>query len=190
MKNIFLLLLLAVSCKSYTQQQTIVPLRTYADIPEDAGYYMKDTNNELHDFEGTWKGVWDNKTVFITFKKINNKYNNVMKYNADIIIGKFKTLDSNGNILFDNTQLSDNEAKIEGTGFQNITDKYLMSYRDNDLCGIGGFIYMFFTNTTKTQLNFSFNQQTQTIDTDCYFYNYPSSQYPKPLPYNIVLNKQ
>jgi len=190
MKNIFLLLLLTISCKSYTQQQTIVPLRTYTDIPEDAGYYMKDTNNELQDYEGTWKGVWDNKTIFITFKKINDKYNTAMRYNSDIIVGKFKTLDNNGNILFDNTQSIDNEAKIEGTGFQKITDKYLMFYVDKDLCDMTGNIEITFANITKTQLNFNFGQDMMYLDTDCYFYSYPSSQYPKPLPNNIVLTKQ
>jgi len=190
MKNILLLLFFVISCKSYTQQ-TIVPLRTYTDIPENAGYYKKDTNNELQAFEGTWKGTWNNKTIFITFQKIVNKYDGTFKYNRDYIAGKFKTLDGNGNILFDNTFLSGNEAKIEGIGFQNITDKYLMIYVDNDLCGMSGGIEMTFANTAKTQLNIYFDQRNQILDTDCYFYNYSPDQYPEPLPKDeIVLTKQ
>ncbi len=193
MKNIFLILFLVISCKSFPQsnctQHTVVPLKTY-DIVDKECYYYKDTNNELQDYVGTWKGIWDNKIVYITFKKVINKYDSTLKYNSDIIIGKFKTLDNNGNILFDNTQVLDDDAKIEGGNFQKITNKYIMSYTDNDLCGLGGFIYISFANATKTQLNFGFNQQTQIIDTDCYFYSYPSSQYPKPLPNNIVLTKQ
>jgi len=190
MKNIILLLLLAISCRSYTQQ-TIVPLRTYTDIPENAGYYRKDTNNELQAFEGTWKATWNNKTIFITFKKIINKYNTAMKYNEDIIIGKFKTVDSNGSILFDNTLVSDNDAKIEGTGFQNITDKYLMYYVDNDLCGITGDIELTFVNTAKTQLNFSYHQDSMVLTSSCYFHGWPAADRPKPLPKgDIVLTKQ
>ncbi|MDF2553787.1 MAG: hypothetical protein K0R77_3062 [Chryseobacterium sp.] len=190
MKNILLLLFFVISCRSYTQQ-TIVPLRTYTDIPEDAGYYMKDTNDELSAFEGTWKGTWNNKTLFITFKKIIYRYNTTLKYHADIIIGKFKTVDSNGNILFNNLQLTDNDAKVRGVGFQNITNKYIMSYTDNDICGMSGTIYISFANAAKTQLNIYFDQRNQILDTDCYFYNYSPDQYPEPLPKdNIILTKQ
>ncbi|MDF2933205.1 MAG: hypothetical protein K0R36_2536 [Chryseobacterium sp.] len=186
MKNILFLLFFVISCKSYTQQ-TIVPLRTYTDIPENAGYYIKDTNNELQAFEGTWNG----KTIFITFKKMINKYNTTMKYNEDIIIGKFKTLDSNGNVLFDNLALPDDQAKIRGGNFQNITNKYLMSYRDNDICGIGGSIYLTFANPAKTQLNFSYDQTSMVLTSDCYFHGWAQADRPEPLPKdNIVLTKQ
>lgn len=35
-------------------QKTIIPLRTFADIPKEECYYLKDTNNELQEYEGTW----------------------------------------------------------------------------------------------------------------------------------------
>ncbi|REC43985.1 DUF6705 family protein [Chryseobacterium sp. 5_R23647] len=190
MKNIILLLLIMVSCKSYTQQ-TIVPLRTYTDIPEDAGYYIKDTNNELQAFEGTWKGIWNGKIFSITFKKITNKYNPTMKYNSDIIVGKFKMLANNGNILFDNTNLSDINAKIEGTGFQNITNKYLLFYVDNDICNISGDIELVFTNVSKMEMNFSYHQNPMILTADCYFYGWPQADRPQPLPRtDIILVKQ
>lgn len=190
MKNIFLLLLLTISCRSYTQQ-TIVPIRTYTDIPENAGYYVKDTNDELQAFVGTWRGTWNNKTLLITFSKIINKYDTSFKYNRDYIVGKFKTLDSTGNILFDNTSLSDNDAKIEGIGFQNITDNYIMSYTDNDLCGLGGTVYITFANANKTQVNISFQQRSQVIDSRCYFHGWQAADRPKPLPKSdIILTKQ
>ncbi|AYN01922.1 hypothetical protein EAG08_17940 [Chryseobacterium sp. 3008163] len=97
------------TCPSYN----IIPLRTYTDIPEDQCYYMKDTDNELPDYVGIWSGAWNNKTIYITFKKINT-YNTFRKYNKDILIGKFKVVDSNGSILFDNTMISDDQAKIWG----------------------------------------------------------------------------
>ncbi|PQA89813.1 hypothetical protein B0A69_22030, partial [Chryseobacterium shigense] len=66
-------------------------MRTFTDIPENA--YLKDTNNELQSYEGTWKGVWANKTIYITFKKITNKFDSDFKYYIDYLIGKFKVLD-------------------------------------------------------------------------------------------------
>ncbi|MEG1777824.1 MAG: DUF6705 family protein, partial [Angelakisella sp.] len=80
--------------------------------------YEKDTDNELSAYEGTWKGIWNNRTIFVTLKKITNKYDNHFKYYRDYLIGKFKVLDNNGNILFDNTNLADDKAKIFGSGFR------------------------------------------------------------------------
>ncbi|MDQ0593813.1 hypothetical protein QFZ37_002182 [Chryseobacterium ginsenosidimutans] len=65
MKNIFLLLIIiaSIGCKAQTY-----PLRTFTEIPENS--YLKDTNNELPSYEGIWKGVWNNKTIYVTLKKI------------------------------------------------------------------------------------------------------------------------
>ena len=149
MKNTILLLLIMISCKSFPQactQYTVVPLRTFTEIPKNECYYLKDTNNELSAYEGTWKGNWNNKTIYITLKKMTNVYDNSFRFNLDNLVGKFKTLDINGSILFDNTTLPDNQAKIFGIGFHHITDKYHMSYTDNDLCGIGGSVKISFAN--------------------------------------------
>ena len=189
---------LVEACPTYT----IVPLRTYTEIPKDQCYYMKDINNELQDYVGTWKGIWDNKTLLITFKKITNRYNMYFKYNEDLLIAKFKVTDSGGNILFDNTSDSDNNAKIIGSGFaimgaksgpdKSIGGKYTMLYHDESLCNLRGTIYINFANTAKTQMQFEFNQKKRYIFPECYFYNYPQSQYPRPLPNRdgITLTKQ
>lgn len=109
MKNILLISLisLALSCNAQTY-----PLRNFSDIPENS--YEKDTNNELPAYEGIWKGSWNNKTIYVSIKKITNKYSNTLKYYTDCLIAKFKVTDSNGLIIFDNTNLSDDQAKIKG----------------------------------------------------------------------------
>ena len=88
MKKIFLFIAFAViiSCKSQTY-----PLRTYGiDYPKDS--YVKDINNELQSYEGMWKGSWNNKTFFISFKKIKyyKSFLDSRSYYADILVGKFK----------------------------------------------------------------------------------------------------
>ncbi|REC51653.1 hypothetical protein DRF62_16815 [Chryseobacterium piscium] len=214
MKNILKIIMVLISIFAFSQNHgnwvpidscptyTIVPLRTYTDIPENQCYYMKDINNELQDYVGTWKGTWDNKTLFITFKKIANRYNQHFKYNEDLLIAKFKVTDSNGTILFDNTSDSDNIAKIIGSGFaiigakagpdKDIGGKYTMLYHDESLCNLRGSIYVNFANTAKTQIQFEFNQRKRYIFPECYFYNYPESQYPRPLPNadSLILTKQ
>lgn len=184
MKNIFLLTLFisALSCKA----QQIYSLRpTEIDLPENS--YQKDTNNELQDYVGTWKGTWDNKTIFIMLKKITNKYDGNFKYYRDYLIGKFKVLDSSGLIIFDNTNLLDDNAKITGINFRRYGDKYSLIYIDPDLCHTSGDIRISFTDSTKTKLNWRYFYRNEIVTVDCPYYN---TEIPQPLPKEIVLTKQ
>lgn len=186
MKNIFLFIILAASfsCKA---QQTF-PLRTYTNIPENS--YEKDTNNELQDYTGTWKGTWNNKTILITFKKVINKYDDVFKYYRDYLIGKFVVKDNNGVILFDNTNVSDDHAKILGGGFRKTDDKYSFIYNDPNLCHMTGSGRINFTDSTKTKLEWKYSQNNDWVENECFYHGLPYSQRPEPLPSNIILTKQ
>ncbi|WP_100076290.1 DUF6705 family protein [Chryseobacterium camelliae] len=182
MKKLFLFILFSasISCSAQTY-----PLRTFTEIPENA--YLKDTNNELIAYEGTWKGTWDNKTIYITFKRITNKYNENLKYYKDYLIAKFKVLDPNGNILFNNTTLTDENAKVWGGKFRKEDDKYSLIYNDEDLCNTSGSIYINFTDSTKTKLAWKYILHSNFISSDCPYYN---TGIPNPLPKEIVLIKQ
>src|SRR5690606_27085398 len=103
MKNIYKILFLLSYTILYAQpgsavvipcNPVITPLRTYTEIPKDQCYYMKDTNDELNDYEGTWSANWNNKTFHITFKKITNQYDSHFKYNKDLLVAKFKVVNS------------------------------------------------------------------------------------------------
>ena len=183
MKNIFLFVLLSItiSCSAQTY-----PLRTFTEIPENA--YLKDTNNELLAYEGTWKGISNNRTIYVIFKKNTYIYDNVLKYYKDNLIGKFKVLDANGSILFDNTTLPDNNVKIWGGKFRKLDDKYSLVYNDPDLCNTSGNIIVNFTDSTKTKLNWKFNKGSNMITTDCQYYN--TIPFPQALPEEIILTKQ
>lgn len=185
MKNIFYLLLIIISSITYKAQT--YPLRTYIQLP--SGAYLKDTNNELPTYEGTWKGAWDGKFIYLNIKKLNYNYNTTLKIYADILIAKFKVTDTNGNILFDNTYLDDNSAKITGGKFfKKSTQKYSMGYVDNDICGLNGFIEISFTDATKSKLAWKFNEGSNLITKDCPYYDSP--EFPQPLPVSIILTKQ
>jgi hypothetical protein len=183
MKNIFLIILFGaiLSCKAQT-----FPLRTYTDIPENA--YLKDTNNELQDYVGTWKGTWGDRIIYINFKKSINIYNELLKYYKDNLIGRFKVTDLSGNILFDNMALPDGKVKIQGGKFRKIDDKYSLAYVDSDLCDTSGNIIINFTDPSKTQLNWKYNEGSNMITTDCQYYN--TTTFPTALPKDIVLIKQ
>lgn len=156
-------------------------------MPENS--YRKDINNQLSAFEGTWKGNWNNKIFTIIFKKLTHQYNKSLKIYNDQLVGKFQVKDSNGNILFDNLNISDNDAKIEGGKiFPN--GMYSLSYYDKDLCGKMGFLRISFTNSEKTQMQLKFGEISDLIDSDCFFHGKPAEQRPQPIPKDIILIKQ
>jgi hypothetical protein len=162
MKQIFLILLIiivTISCKAQTY-----PL-TASELP--ANSYRKDINNDLPAFEGNWKGTWKGKTFLINFKKLINQYNDALKIYNDQLIGKFQVKDSSGNILFDNLNITDNEAKIVG-GKIFPDGTYSLTYLDSELCSKMGLIRLTFTNSSKTELKFKFMEWSQLIDTDCF----------------------
>ncbi|MFP7655337.1 DUF6705 family protein [Chryseobacterium proteolyticum] len=167
-----------------------VPLRTFTEVPEDACYYLKDTNNELPAYEGTWKGTWNNRTILITFKKVTKNYNTTLKYFKDYLIAKFIVKDNNGTVLFDNINLVDYNAKIYGSGFRKIDNKYSLIYIDPDLCDITGSVRINFTDASKTKLEWKYFQDPDLVETSCFYHGLPESQRPDPLPKNVVLIKQ
>ncbi|MDQ0593814.1 hypothetical protein QFZ37_002183 [Chryseobacterium ginsenosidimutans] len=107
----------------------------------------------------------------------------------DVLIGKFKVTNTNGQILFDNTSISDDDAKIIGGKiFSPNSTKYSLGYIDEEICGMNGLIMIYFTDSTKTKLNWKFSDMTDVITSDCPYYN--ANPFPEPLPKNIILTKQ
>jgi len=185
MKITFLLIFATISLSCNAQ---IYPLRTFTEVPENS--YLKDTNNEFQYYEGTWKGNWNNKYIYIYINKIDYYYIDIFKTYRDILIARFKVTDLNGNILFDNTNLPNDQAKIKGGKFRKTDDKYSLIYVDGDLCNRAGVIYINFTDPTKTKLQWSYSQSENFIEPDCFYYSYAPQDYPQPLPNNIILTKQ
>ncbi len=185
MKNILLIILFstAVSCTAQ-----IYPLRTYTEVPPNA--YIKDLDNELLPYEGTWKGTWSGKIIYIYIKKDKSYFTHLENrpYYNDILRAKFKILNINGSILFDNTNLSFGNSKIVGNRFFSTpNNRYMLTYSDPDLCNTTGTIYISFTDPTKTTLEWKYNNHNEIITDDCPYY---TTELPQPLPEEIVLTKQ
>ncbi|MDR2238122.1 MAG: hypothetical protein LBE92_18515 [Chryseobacterium sp.] len=176
------ILFIGISCKAQNY-----PLTTTESVPQ--GSYITDTQNELPAFEGNWMGTWKGKTFLINFKKMVHEYDDHYKSYRDYLIGKFQVKDTSGNILFDNLNVSDSNAKIEG-GKIFPTGKYVLTYVDSDLCLKSGRIFIEFTNSTKSEMKFKFMETSQLIDKDCFYHGKPADQRPEPLPKEIILTKQ
>lgn len=185
---IIILLIVTISCKAQ-----IYPLRTYYEIPENS--YLKDTNNELQYYVGTWKCEWNNKITYIYVKKLTNKYISSVSEYRDILIAKYKVVTNSPNqlqpiVLFDNTTSSDENAVLLGTFFRKQDDKYYMIYSDKEMCGRWGDVLVNFTDSTKTKLQWKYMPSENWLDTDCWFYSSPPDQRPQPLPYEAIFIKQ
>ncbi|TXE17646.1 hypothetical protein ES692_08765 [Psychroserpens burtonensis] len=137
MKNLFfaiLFLLLALSCKA---QSPILSLDTYEhQIPDNA--YVKDLNNELNKFAGTWIFSQNNITFTITLQKQEQTFNG--DYYEDYIIGEYAYLINTLEIINTLSSLQEanatnnsqtNENIIEYLNIRNIGGRYLENGQDS-----------------------------------------------------------
>ncbi|WBX95921.1 DUF6705 family protein [Chryseobacterium gambrini] len=133
MKNTILLLLflVIVSCKAQ-----IIPMNNdHVEIPD--GAYLKDTENFLDKFIGTWKYQNGNEQFTIILKK-KLKYN-FDGYYSDILYGEYKYINPSGQIVIntlDKIDLIIDELK------HNISDAMFISNNEFPKCtncGIGEF---------------------------------------------------
>lgn len=95
--SLFLLITLNCNC----QVTATLPLDSY---DYSYGAYLKDLNNELTFYEGTWVGVYDNKKYtfqFTIFYQYLTDYGNGNYHYEDSLMGKFKVEDLvSGQIIF------------------------------------------------------------------------------------------
>ncbi|MXS72014.1 hypothetical protein GSF70_12380 [Flavobacteriaceae bacterium W22] len=168
-----------------------VPLRSVTtSVPRNECYYLRDTQNELNNYIGIWKAIWNDRTTYVYIAKRVKYYDWVSQYYLDNLVIRFKTIANNGTVLFDNTSLPDDKVKIEGLSFRKADDRYSLLYMDPDLCYTTGNIVINFINPAKTQLQWDYFQNKYEIDSDCFFYNYPEDQLPRPLPGSAIFIKQ
>ncbi|GEM53659.1 hypothetical protein EB1_34490 [Empedobacter brevis NBRC 14943 = ATCC 43319] len=126
------------SLKIFSQSQ-IIPLKTpLAELPE--GAYLKDVNNELNQFVGTWTYTEGSKKYTINFKKlIKEEFNWGPHYYKDMLIGGYK-LEVNNQIIYNSilTLYEYYEAPLRGIGFVKNQNKYIITFEDPLNCDISG----------------------------------------------------
>jgi hypothetical protein len=95
MKNIFIKLFIILICFSCKAQVVIPAENAHVEIP--SGAHIKDTNNFLDNFIGTWKFTQGNKSFTIILNKtLDADYGNVF---VDILFGEYKYVDASGTTL-------------------------------------------------------------------------------------------
>jgi hypothetical protein len=102
---ITLTILIAFSCKS----QIIPQNNAYVNIPNNA--YVKDTENFLDNFVGTWQYQNGNEQLILTLSKV--LHYDYDSYYIDILIGEYKYIDSNGNTLINTLSDMNNPNSLD-----------------------------------------------------------------------------
>jgi hypothetical protein len=87
MKNIILLVVISLISSLLRSQSVVIDI-SKSGIGQPSGYYRKDLNNILNQFEGTYLYTNGNKSFKIVLVKKIKQYNS--SYYEDLIIGEYQ----------------------------------------------------------------------------------------------------
>lgn len=194
MKKI-LITLLIVSINLISAQQ-IFPLNANK-MDYKNGDYFKDLDGELDPYTGTWKGVWEGKSLYLELRKIRDRStsNDGTYYESDQIIGERKIISSNGNVEIDRiTNFDESSSEFYGIfgQYKNFSQKYLL-FQPKNMCNKTANINITFVNSQKTQMNLHFQYNPLGINESCPYYNrimVEGKDWPFNFPKDILLTKQ
>lgn len=155
--------------------------------------HVKDVDNRLNRFTGTWKGLYNGRQVELTLEKKIDFENYGKKW--DQLNGKLKVKDNQGNIIFDSFANSDIEANPYGINFQG--SSYEMSFTANGDCFDEGMLFLEMLpinlNNPNPQMKIHFIKSTgveTTNDLSVICPNYSTYQTLLPNKIDITLVKQ
>ncbi|MDQ0591643.1 hypothetical protein QFZ37_000012 [Chryseobacterium ginsenosidimutans] len=147
MKNtllIFVFLSIIISCKAQVigtlEQLEECAMRTNHDdgCPDLENItYVKDTNNRLNQFVGTWKGNSGGKQYEIHFEK---KLQNGEDVKWDRIFGRMIIKDNSGSTIYNSMNEIDNNISFFGDNFQKRS--YVMHFVGNYDCLESGDVFI------------------------------------------------
>lgn len=130
---VLVLIINIVSCKA---QQTL-PLNTFLnDIPNNA--YVKDLNNELDPYIGTFKANFNGKEITLYISKLENKLEKSTNknYYLDALIVKYIVKNSSGTILQDTQNFSQEINTISSIRIRSYDSSVILGYSGTN-CRVG-----------------------------------------------------
>jgi hypothetical protein len=146
-----LLILSTIGCKA--QIIAVESFNNYSnDLPD--GAYIKDVNNVLGKFIGTWKGTYNNNNYQFRIVKYT-RISSVRNLKFDKLLIRYKITDTNGTIIEDTTSVLNDSPYIINGSYYETNGTYVLHYQGRLYeCGQNGdlFITVNSTNTTKMRL--------------------------------------
>ncbi|MDZ4147545.1 MAG: DUF6705 family protein [Flavobacteriaceae bacterium] len=135
----------------------IIPIEEYRmyrdnEIEIIDGTYIKDVNNLLANFIGTWKGTYRSINYEFRIRKETVEYLGIKE---DQLLMRYKITDSNG-VLIENTLLLPNDSPfVMKNGYMDESKGYVFSYIGRDVaCSQNGWVFtqVYGSNNDKLQL--------------------------------------
>ncbi|WP_123868126.1 DUF6705 family protein [Chryseobacterium lactis] len=167
MKNILSIICFAIftSCIGQT-----VSLETMAQCQPGncpVATYVKDVNNLLNKYVGTWKGSLEGKNYEFNFiKKENFGFEDSLK--KDRLIGRLKITNSNGIVEYDSFNKQDNETDFFGHNFQPNLKAYMVRFAGGKLgCIDYGYVYLIIKPETPNNMGVLFLPDNDIATQDC-----------------------
>ncbi|UFH30890.1 hypothetical protein LNP04_12985 [Chryseobacterium sp. C-71] len=162
MKNIILVLSFLMFTTISCSAQNTMSLEEAAVYPEQLDgrmlppntTYLKDINNSLNKYVGTWRGNLNGKKYeYNLIKKINDGSPDG-KVRRDRLVGRLRITDSNGNVVYNTfTEPDDNNTNFFGKNFQSDLKAYKMYFVGNSVgCAEYGDVYLRIKPTTPNQM--------------------------------------
>ncbi|MDR6405712.1 MULTISPECIES: DUF6705 family protein [Chryseobacterium] len=163
---LFLIFTTTISCKAQT-----IPLNTYIEnIPLNA--YLKDLNNELVPYIGTYQTTMDDKQITLYITKEDHKYFDLddIKFYKDVLIVRYTVKNSSGVILQNTQNMNFNTMLEKDLIYSRRTrpdiSTILFSYKGTN-CGVGhGTIYLKKINDTQISWRY-YAETTETYNGKC-----------------------
>lgn len=191
MKNfktiLIILALFTISCKAQTVSlETMAQCSSNPESCPDVSY-IKDINNSLNKYVGTWKGNLNGKTYEFKFiKQLNFGVEDDFRW--DRLIGRIKVINSNGAIIFNNfNEPNDNETFFFGTNFQPNLEAYMVYFVGRSECVEYGNVYLRMLPSTPNQMTVFFHPDNDiNVEGSCPTDFQPTIPYQK----TIYLTKQ
>jgi len=154
---IWVLVMSAFSCKAQIYPRGIIPVENFAEYQGEIHDrdYIKDVNNLLDKYEGTWIGTYSGKEYKVAIEK---KKSNFLGITGDILLLRYKITDSNGQEIINTLNISDEDTRIvDGEYLENGGEPgeyYVMDYLgEESMCGQKGSIYIDFLNGDYNHLH-------------------------------------
>lgn len=129
--------------------------------------YVKDINNSLNKYIGTWTGSLEGKNYEFNFVK---KENIGESQKWDMLVGMLKITNANGVVEFDNSGNTGSEVEkgFWGFNFQKDLKAYMMKFFGNKLgCIDYGFSYLRIKPETPNNMSILFLPDNDIATQDC-----------------------
>lgn len=167
-KNLITVIAIVCCISIYSQEGVEVPLTTPM-FRIESGTYVKDINNVLDPYTGTWEALWEDKKFTLKIEKIIKKphtYESGFYYYEDELVGRYAVIDlSNGNVIENNF-----DSQLENVAISSLSlpkdNQFSLFYSVKDECGYNADLILI-GNPLSNQLLYKFFYDDIKVGSNC-----------------------